>query len=140
MNHFPASLRAAFAVAVAAFLVAMAPVDGVLSKSEGMDVVNTSSLTTDVDGYEGPTPVRIFIKGGKIVKVEALPNDETPEYFARVERFLLKKWKDMPVKKAATEKVDGVTGATFSSDAIITNVQRGAEYYNKNARGTGRKR
>jgi electron transport complex protein RnfG len=29
-------------------------------------------------------------------------------------------------------KVDGVTGATFSSDAVIKNVQLGLEYYQKN--------
>ena len=45
---------------------------------------------------------------------------------------MLNKWDGQKVKDAATLKVDGVTGATFSSDAVIKNVQLGLEYYQKN--------
>ena len=42
------------------------------------------------------------------------------------------KYQGMTVSKAAKAKVDGVTGATLSSNAVRTNVQRGLEYYKKN--------
>ena len=48
---------------------------------------------------------------------------------AKVKKALLNAWDGLKVKEAATKKVDGVTGATFSSDAITKNVQLGLEYY-----------
>ena len=35
-------------------------------------------------------------------------------------------------KKAKKAKVDAVTGATFTSEALVKNVQKGLEYYEKN--------
>ena len=35
-------------------------------------------------------------------------------------------------QEAAKKQVDGVTGATFTSEAMIQNVQKGLEYYQKN--------
>lgn len=36
----------------------------------------------------------------------------------------------MKATKAATQQVDGVTGATYSSKGIKANVQAAAKYYN----------
>ena len=38
----------------------------------------------------------------------------------------------MTVSKAMKAQVDGVTGATLSSDAVKKNVVKGLEYYKKN--------
>lgn len=105
--------------------------DNVITKEDGMTVINTTTLGKDVTGYVGTTPVKIFIKGNKIVKVELLKNQETPKYIAKVKRQLLPKWNDMKVNDALKKQVDGVTGATFSSDAIKENVRLGLEYYKK---------
>ena len=105
--------------------------DNVITKEDGMTVVNTTTLGKDVTGYVGTTPVKIFIKGNKIVKVELLKNQETPKYISKVKRQLLPKWNDMKVNDALKKQVDGVTGATFSSDAIKENVRLGLEYYKK---------
>ena len=118
--------------AVAVFLMSAMPGDGVISKVDGMTVINTTSLATEVEGYMGPTPLKIFVKNNKIEKIEALRNQETPKYFARVKKEMLAKYQGMTVNKAAKAKVDGVTGATLSSNAVRTNVQRGLEYYKKN--------
>lgn len=118
--------------AVAVFLMSAMPGDGVISKVDGMTVINTTSLATEVEGYMGPTPLKIFVKNNKIEKIEALRNQETPKYFARVKKEMFAKYQGMTVKKAAKAKVDGVTGATLSSNAVRTNVQRGLEYYKKN--------
>ena len=114
-----------------ATLVQSAKPDNVITKEDGMTVVNTTTLGKDVTGYVGTTPVKIFIKGNKIVKVELLKNQETPKYIAKVKRQLLPKWNDMKVNDALKKQVDGVTGATFSSDAIKENVRLGLEYYKK---------
>ncbi len=106
--------------------------DDVITKEDGMTVVNTTELGKDVIGYVATTPLKIYIQKNKVVKVEALKNQETPKYFIKVKKQLLDKWNGKKVSEAAKMKVDGVTGATFSSDAVIKNVQLGLEYYQKN--------
>lgn len=106
--------------------------DDIMTKEDGMTVVNTTELGKDVVGYVATTPLKIYIKKNKVVKIEALKNQETPKYFVKVKKQLLDKWNDKKVSEAAKMKVDGVTGATFSSDAVIKNVQLGLEYYQKN--------
>ena len=103
--------------------------DEIMTKEDGTYVVNTTTLGKGVTGYVGTTPVKIYIKKNKVEKVEFLKNQETPKYFAKVKKALLNKWDGLKVKDAAKQKVDGVTGATFSSDAVIKNVQLGLEYY-----------
>ena len=106
--------------------------DGVMTKENGMYVVNTTTLGKNVVGYVAATPLKIYIQKDKIVKVEALKNQETPKHNAKVKRMLLTKWDGMKVKDVAKQNVDGVTGATITSDAMKKNVQLGVEYYLKN--------
>lgn len=105
--------------------------DEIMTKEDGVYVVNTTTLGKDVQGYVSTTPVKVYIKKNKVEKVEFLKNQETPKYMARVKKAMLNKWDGLKVKDAAEQKVDGVTGATFSSDAIIKNVQLALEYYQK---------
>ncbi len=98
-------------------------------QADGTYVVNTTPLAKDVRGFRGATPLYIYIKGNKIVKIEALANQETPNFFAKVKQGLLNKWNGMKATKASTTNVDGVTGATFSSKAVKENVKRGVKYY-----------
>ena len=102
----------------------------ILTQEKENTIINTTALADDVDGYVSTTPVKIYIRNNKVVRVEALENEETPKYFNLVEQKLLRKWDGMTVKKAETAKVDAVTGATISSEAIIENVRRGISYYN----------
>ena len=101
----------------------------IMTKEKDVTVINTTSLATDIEGYVGCTPVKVYIKGGKVLRVEALENEETPKYFDMVEKGLMKKWNGVPVKTAEKCKVDVVTGATVSSEAVIENVRRGISYY-----------
>ena len=104
----------------------------ILNKQAGGSVViNTSALCTDVRGYRDMTPLEITVQKGKVTKVEALRNNETPKYMEMV-KPLLDKWNGKTVKAAQTAKVDAITGATFTSKAIIENVQRGLKYYEEN--------
>ena len=96
------------------------------------NVMNTTTLAMDVKGFKGNTPLKIYIKSNKIVKIEPLANRESPNFFAKVKQGLLSKWYGMKASKASTTQVDGVTGATFSSKAVKENVKRGAKYYLKN--------
>ena len=100
--------------------------------ADGTYVVNTTSLSQGVKGYQSNTPLKIYIKKDKVVKIEALANKETPKFFKKVSDGILGKWNGKSVKAAQKLKVDGVTGATMSSNAVKENVKRGLEYYVKN--------
>ena len=108
--------------------------EAVISKENGSTIVNTTTLAEDIEGYAGPTPLKIYIKKDKVEKIEPLKNIETPKYFALIKRDLLNKWNGLTVKKATTQEVDVITGATYSSEAVIENVRRGLEYYSKNGK------
>ena len=103
----------------------------ITKQADGTVVVNTSSICTDVKGYRDMTPVEIYIKKDKILKIEALRNNETPKYMDMVQP-LLDKWNGKKVKEAQTAKVDAITGATFTSKAIIENVHIGLKFYEGN--------
>ena len=94
---------------------------------DGAFVVNTKPLAKDVQGYGGPVPLKIHIKDGRVAAVEAEPNAESPDFFNRAKE-LLNHWQGKSVDEALAEEVDAVSGATFSSKAIIANMQRGLAY------------
>ena len=96
-------------------------------KPDGALVVNTKALAKDVQGYGGPVPLKIHIKDGRVAAVEAEPNAESPDFFNRA-KTLLNHWQNKSVDEAMAEEVDAVSGATFSSRAIIANMQRGLAY------------
>ena len=120
-------------VVLAAIMQSATPqADEVMTKENGTYIVNTTTLGKKVIGYVDTTPVKIYIKKNKVEKVEILKNQETPKYNAKVKKAMQGKWDGQKVKDAAQLKVDAVTGATFTSEAIIKNVQLGLEYYQKN--------
>ena len=94
---------------------------------DGAFVVNTKPLAKDVQGFGGPVPLKIHIKDGKVAAVEAEPNAESPDFFNRAKE-LLNHWQNKSVDEGMREEVDAVSGATFSSRAIIANMQRGLAY------------
>lgn len=100
---------------------------------DGAIVVNTRLLAKDVQGYGGPVALRIHIdKGGVVDNIEAEPNAETPDFFNHA-KTVMARWQGKTVDEAMAEQVDAVTGATFSSRAIIENVHRGLAYAKQHA-------
>ncbi|MBR6841057.1 MAG: FMN-binding protein [Prevotella sp.] len=106
--------------------------DDTMTKENGVFVINTTNLAKDVEGYNGSTPLKIYIKKDKVERIEFLKSMETPKYYAKVKKALMDKWNGLKVKDAKTQQVDIVTGATYSSEAVIKNVQVGLEYYQNN--------
>lgn len=106
--------------------------DSAITKENGSVIVNTTTIAKDVEGYNGPVPVKIYIKKNKIEKIELLKNQETPKYLAQVKKAMLNAWDGLTIKAAKAKNVDGVTGATFTSEALLENVKKGLDYYEKN--------
>lgn len=113
-----------------AFVTASAQ-DVMRKEKDGTYVVNTTTLAADVEGYNGPTPVEVYIKKNKIVKVVSLKSQEGPKYVAKVKKDMLPKYEQMNVKKGTVQDVDAVTGATFTSKAVQENIRRAVAYYKK---------
>lgn len=104
----------------------------VLTAEGDFTVVNTTNLCKNVKGYADTTPLKIYFKDGKIQRIKSLRNKESVKCFALIKKQMLPKWVGMSAKSAAKAKVDAVSGATISSKAVLVNVQKGCEYYNKN--------
>jgi len=109
--------------------------DDVMKKqSDGIYVVNTSTLC-QARGYQSTTPVEVYIKSGKVVKVVPLKNTETPGYFKKAVKGLLGLFEGQKISKALelteASKIDGCTGATMSTKALQQNIKAALEYYKK---------
>jgi uncharacterized protein with FMN-binding domain len=64
---------------------------------------------------------------GTIKNVTLLANDETPNFVAKVRNTgLFSVWNGMKLKDAANKEVDAVTGATYTSTAVIRSMKAAA--------------
>ena len=123
-----AAVAAVTLVSGAALAAGKGKGDNVMTKQkDGTYVVNTTTLASNVRGYVGSTPLEVYIKKNKVVKVVALPNKETPKIFAKVKSGMLPNYAGK--KTSAVSSVDGVTGATYSSKAVKANVEAAVKYY-----------
>lgn len=135
-HHSPFGVRVAgFALLLSILSAFPVHADNVMTKqSDGTYVVNTTTLC-NARGYRKGTPVEVYISNGKVVKVVALKNEETVPYFARVKQSLLPLYNNLKVSKAKKltdkTKVDGCTGATFSTKAVQKNIRAALDYYEK---------
>ncbi len=127
------SILAVMGVSAALILTASTISQDVQTKKtldDGTVVINTTSIGSKIYGYRDVTPVEISLKGGKVVKVEALPNYETPDYFKLLkDGKLFDSWNGLTAEKALAKEVDAISGATFSSKGIIDNVREGLKFY-----------
>ena len=93
-------------------------------QGNGTVVINTTTLCEDVDGFMGPTPIEIRIRKDTIIDIITLTNEETPRFFLEASS-VLKKWIGLTPAEGLELEVDAVSGATFSSQALIENVRAG---------------
>ena len=110
--------------------------DNVMKRhADGTCTVRTNTICK-ARGYRKGTPVEVYFKNGKVMKVVALKNEETVPYFSRVKQFLLPLYHNLKISKAKKlaerTEIDGCTGATFSTKAIQKNVKAAIDYYEKN--------
>ena len=90
-------------------------------------VIYTGDIAKKVIGYNGPIPLNITIKNGVIENIEVLENQESPGYLKRATAKVLPQYIGKTVAEAKKLKADVATGATYTSEAIIKNIQMGLE-------------
>ncbi|MFR9651744.1 MAG: 4Fe-4S binding protein [Rikenellaceae bacterium] len=97
--------------------------------SDGVTIYKSATIARDITGYGGTTPLQIYTRNGVVEKIVAEPNMETPSFMEQVvNESFLSRWDGMTLADAATAEIDGVSGATFTSESIISTVQRTAQY------------
>lgn len=112
--------------------VSVATADTIATLPNGTTVVNTSLLDIPVQGYAGPVGVKIHISSGRIDSISPLPNSETPGFFRRVmDSPIPHAWDGKTLEEASAVHPDAVSGATFSSKALIANIEGGLAYYSQ---------
>ena len=100
------------------------------ARAKGTDTlkINTTEIAADIIGFNGATPMEISLVKGVITEIKPLPNQETPQFFQRVlESGMLEKLVGKTVQEADTVRLDAVSGATYSSEAVIKTLRRGLD-------------
>ena len=90
-------------------------------------VIYTGDIANKVIGYNGTTPLNITVKNGVIENIEVLPNQESPSYLKRAKDKVLPQYIGKTVAEAKNLKPDIATGATYTSEALIKNIQMGLD-------------
>lgn len=92
-------------------------------------IINTTEIGKDIIGYGGITPVEITVSDGKIKSIKALPNKETPEFYGAIKNSdILESLDGKTLEEALNTPIHGISGATYSSKAIIGNMKAGIAY------------
>jgi electron transport complex protein RnfG len=90
-------------------------------------VIYTGDIASKVIGYNGTTPLNITVKNGVIENIEVLPNQESPNYLKRAKDKVLPQYIGKAIAEAKKLKPDIATGATYTSEALIKNIQMGLD-------------
>ena len=82
-----------------------------------------------IKGFVGPTPLLIALgSDGKVKDVILLKNQEHRAFVNRVKKHgLLSSWNGLSLNDAAGKDVDAVSGATYTSNAIIRSMRAAAK-------------
>ena len=96
-------------------------------KATTSQVIYTGDIASKVIGYNGTTPLNITVKNGVIESIEVLQNEESPAYLKRAKDKVLPQYIGKTVAEAKKLKPDIATGATYTSEAIIKNIQMGLD-------------
>ena len=110
-------------VAVTASLDARTKKKTTTKKATTSQVIYTGDIANKVIGYNGTTPLNITVKNGVIENIEVLPNQESPAYLKRAKEKVLPQYIGKTVTEAKKLKADVATGATYTSEALIKNIQ-----------------
>lgn len=97
-------------------------------------VLSSKPYANHVQGFAGPTPVYIYIDAqGRVQGTAMAENDETPDFLRRAELGTLPHWYGLTPEAGADLHVDAVSGATYTSKALIENMQLALRVYTASA-------
>lgn len=93
-------------------------------------ILCSTPYAPEVQGFAGPTPLYIYIApNGEIVQVASGENAETPSFLKRAFTGTVPQWYGKDAHDGAGLEVDAVSGATYTSKALIANMQSSLAAY-----------
>jgi len=95
------------------------------------ELLFTMPYCENIKGFGGKIPMIIVLDTErKIEQLVLLSNNETPDWIGSLEDAgFMKTWNGLTPNEAAVKQVDAVSGATFSSTAILESVKRRCSVY-----------
>ena len=107
--------------------------------SNNSPIVNDTTLYTaeycqgdDFKGFNAVIPLEINMVDGKIASISILDNKETPRFIQKVtDAELLEHFYGLSPQEAINLDVDAISGATYSSKAMIKSVKTRMAIYDK---------
>lgn len=125
-DDVPASVKAALGLTDARWLpcdtVSWMLQSGTTGQTLGR-VVSSVRIAPDVSGFAGPVPVYVYVDTARVVRnIVVADNAESPDFLRRASA-VLEAWKGKTLEKTADVKVDAVSGATYTSTALIRNAE-----------------
>ncbi|MBQ7820147.1 MAG: 4Fe-4S binding protein [Bacteroidales bacterium] len=99
-------------------------------QQNGYTIINTTDIIDGIKGFADATPLEIHINDKAIIeKVIPLKNSESPRFFKRLsDNNIYDNWVGLTPKQALDFKVDAVSGATKSSNAVIATFNGAMQY------------
>lgn len=95
-------------------------------------ILYTADYCQDITGFNGTIPMEIYMVDGKISYISILQNHETPSFMRKVTNGgLVEKFYGLTPSEAINLEIDAVSGATYSSKAIIESVKTRLAIYEK---------
>lgn len=102
------------------------------TQTAGDTTLYTEEYCSDIIGFNGSIPLEISMKDGKIANINILENEETPRFLQHViDANLIEKFYGLTPKEAIELNIDAVSGATYSSTAMIKTVKTRMAIYDK---------
>lgn len=88
-------------------------------------LLNSSPKADSIVGYVNSTPLLVGLNTqNTIIGIQLLPNRESPDFIKKiVNSGMLERWKGTNIVNLSALNVDGVSGATYSSQAIIKSIR-----------------
>ena len=95
-------------------------------------ILYTEEYCQDITGFNDVIPLEINMVNGKIEHINILDNRETPRFMDRVtDGHLVENFYGLTPAEAISLDIDAVSGATYSSNAIIKSVKARMAAYEK---------
>ena len=88
-------------------------------------VVYTAPYSDEIIGFAGKTPLLIALdKKQKIIGTKILKNNESESYLKYVaNEGLYDNWNGLSIKEAIDKQVDAISGATYTSEAVVNSLK-----------------
>lgn len=104
----------------------------IVSKQDKKDlghIVHTAPYARDIIGFAGATPLYIYVSPEQqILQIAPGKNEETPGFYRRAYEGIIPHWIGQDLEHGKDLEVDAVSGATYTSNALIHNVKNTLDF------------